>query len=224
MKFNSLQELRIINSRELMISDDLEMLRNHALEFQERQHLYKSAIREIRTKLEILDDDFKVRHKYNPIHHISSRVKSPESIVEKAINKGYTTIDEVVDKMFDIAGIRVVCKYIDDIYKVVDVLTNQADIELVRTKDYVKNPKESGYRSLHIIVKIPVFLVDSTHVIPVEVQIRTIAMDTWASLEHELKYKYLGELPMTIIEELKQCSRDMVAVDERMQNIHSILE
>jgi putative GTP pyrophosphokinase len=207
-----------------VMSEDIERLRRHAAQFQERQHLYKSAIREITTKLEILDDDFKVRHQYNPIHNISSRIKKPDSIMKKAMSKGYTSLDETVENIKDIAGIRVVCKYIDDIYEVVDILTSQPDIELVRTKDYVKNPKVSGYRSLHIIVKVPVFLVDATHVIPVEIQIRTIAMDTWASLEHELKYKYDGELPKSILDELKQCSLDMSGVDNRMQNIHNILE
>jgi len=188
--------------------------------FMEVRNVYHSAIREVSTKLEILDDEFQVKNDYNPIHHMESRVKSVKSIFEKLQRKGYEITSKSIGTLTDIAGIRVICNYIDDIYKISELLLKQDDIELIREKDYISEPKESGYRSLHIVVIVPVFLAEKTEKIPVEIQIRTIAMDTWASLEHELKYKRNGELSLEAQEELKQCAREIVNIDEKMQKIH----
>ncbi len=154
----------------------------------EMQQLYSSAIKEISTKLEILDNEFKVKYSHNPIHNLNSRVKKPYSILGKLQKKGLEDdILSAVEHIHDIAGIRVVCNYVNDVYKLEELLLRQDDITLVKRKDYIKNPKENGYRSLHIVVSVPVFLSEETKNVPVEVQIRTIAMDFWASLEHQLK-------------------------------------
>lgn len=186
---------------------------------------YTAAIREVKTKLENLDDDFQLLHKHNPIHHMDSRVKSPESIFEKVIRKGYDRDPEKLQKqLLDIAGIRVICHYVEDIYTIAELLKKQDDISIVKEVDYIKDPKPNGYRSLHLVVQIPVYFVDRVENIPVEVQIRTIAMDFWASLEHELRYKAEGEIPKFIADELKECSDNIANSDIQMQKIHSFLE
>lgn len=202
------------------IPEPLRPMAEEAQKFMEIRNIYHSAIREVSTKLEILDDEFEVKNDYNPIHHMECRVKSVRSIFEKLQRKGRDITIDTIMTLTDIAGIRVICNYIDDIYTISKLLTKQDDVELIREKDYIAEPKESGYRSLHLVVIVPVFLSDKTERIPVEIQIRTIAMDTWASLEHELKYKSKGELSPEAQEELKQCARDMAAIDEKMQMIH----
>lgn len=187
------------------------------------RNTYHAAIREISTKLEILDDEFQVRYDYNPIHHMECRLKSPKSLFEKLERKGLDIDMKSISKITDMAGIRVICNYVDDVYAVASLLLQQDDIRLLRKSDYIKEPKESGYRSLHIVVEIPVFLSDKTELVPVEVQIRTIAMDTWASLEHELKYKRTGGITKEIEEELKNCARAMAEVDRKMEQIHKEL-
>ncbi|QHI72375.1 GTP pyrophosphokinase [Aminipila terrae] len=186
---------------------------------------YTAAIREVKTKLEILDDDFQLLHKHNPIHHMESRVKSPESIYEKLIRRGYDLdINKISKQLFDIAGIRVICHYVDDIYIVAELLKKQDDLTVIKEVDYIKNPKSNGYRSLHLVVGVPVFFVNRVERIPVEVQIRTMAMDFWASLEHQLRYKAEGEIPKFIAEELKECSENIANSDLQMQKIHSFLD
>ncbi|MCI8648144.1 MAG: GTP pyrophosphokinase family protein [Firmicutes bacterium] len=187
------------------------------------RNTYHAAIREVSTKLEILDDEFQVRYDYNPIHHMECRLKSPKSLFEKLERKGYNVDLQSVYKITDMAGIRVICNYIDDVYAVASLLLRQDDIRLLRKSDYIKDPKESGYRSLHLVVEIPVFLSDKTEMVPVEIQLRTIAMDTWASLEHELKYKRTGGLTPEIEEELKNCAHAMAEVDRKMEKIHKDL-
>ena len=154
--------------------------------------LYSAAIREVSTKLDVLGDDFRMKHSYVPIHHMQSRLKSFESLMDKAERYGIEdpihNLDTVRAEVFDIAGIRVVCNYREDIYTMSELLLKQSDVDLIKIKDYCKNPKPSGYRSLHVVISIPVFLVNSKTTVPVEIQFRSIAMDTWASLEHELKY------------------------------------
>ena len=158
--------------------------------FETFRHAYRAAIKEVRTKIEILSEDFAVRHDYNPIHHMERRLKSPESIEEKLIRYGKeVSIESARENIMDIAGIRVVCNFIDDVYAIADMLIEQNDIVLVGKKDYIKNPKENGYRSLHLVLSVPVFLLNGCENVPVEVQIRTVAMDFWASLEHQLRYK-----------------------------------
>lgn len=186
---------------------------------------YTAAIREVKTKLENLDDDFQLRHKHNPIHHMESRIKSPESILEKLIRRGYDMdTNKIKSQLFDIAGIRVICHYVEDIYTVAELLKSQDDITVVKEVDYIKDPKPNGYRSFHLVVSVPVFFVDRTESIPVEVQIRTMAQDFWASLEHQLKYKADGEIPKFIADELKECSENIANSDLQMQKIHSFLE
>ena len=190
----------------------------------EMQHLFLSATREISTKLEILDDEFQFRHKRNPIHHMQSRLKTPKSIFEKLRRKGLEiSLESVKENLTDIAGIRVICSYIDDIYMIARMLVAQDDITLVRETDYIKNPKPNGYRSLHLIVKVPVFFSDKKELVPVEVQIRTIAMDLWASLEHQLRYKTKEAIPPLIGEELQKCADDIAVTDLKMQEIYRTL-
>ncbi|MBE6709193.1 MAG: GTP pyrophosphokinase family protein [Ruminococcaceae bacterium] len=188
----------------------------------ELTQIYNSAIKEISTKLEILNDQFKIKHSHNPIRYIESRVKSPRSIIEKCRRKNIELNPaDVVENVFDIAGIRVICCYIDDIYSVADMLLSQNDITLIRKKDYIKSPKENGYRSLHLVIRIPIFLADRVEMVPAEIQIRTVAMDFWASLEHQLRYKSKsGYITEGISRELKECAEDSAELDLRMQDIY----
>ena len=177
---------------------------------------YSAAIQQIRTKLSILDKEFAVRYQRNPISSIHSRLKSQVSIMEKLERKGLLINSENIEEnIFDIAGIRVICNYEDDIYRLADALTRQDDIELVRTKDYIKEPKPNGYRSLHLIVKVPVYFEEYAKKVYAEIQIRTIAMDFWASLEHQMKYKKHIENPEEIAEKLKKCA-DIISFTDRI--------
>ncbi|MBQ6315258.1 MAG: GTP pyrophosphokinase family protein [Mogibacterium sp.] len=190
--------------------------------------LYLSAIREVDIKLQILSDDFDMKHSYMPIHHIQSRLKSVESIMEKATRYGIedpiNNLDVVRREILDIAGVRVVCNYEEDLHTMSGLLLAQEDIELIRVKDYCNNPKESGYRSLHVVVAVPVYLVNRKKMVPVEIQFRSIAMDAWASLEHELRYKNKGELSQDIVDTLKESAELLHTVDERLSKIrHKVL-
>lgn len=182
---------------------------------------YQSALREVRTKLEILDDEFQMRHSRNPIHHMESRIKSPQSIAQKLMRKGLAlTPQAAMDNLHDIAGIRVVCAYLNDAYTIAELLTQQDDIRLLQTRDYIQNPKPNGYRSLHLIVEVPVFLSEGKLLLPVEVQIRTIAMDFWASLEHQLRYKETAQVPDTLNQQLHEAAERIARLDNDMQHIH----
>jgi len=193
---------------------------DYAMQFQQLLMMYESGIKQITTKLEILENEFESKHERNPIATITSRIKEPMSIAEKLQRKGLNgTIDNMVNKLYDIAGIRVTCPFISDVYHVTQMLLAQNDITLVELKDYIKRPKENGYRSLHIIVKVEVFFSDQKREIPVEIQIRTIAMDFWASLEHQLHYKKDYKMPDDICEELKSCADIIASTDERMQSL-----
>ena len=190
--------------------------------------LYQSAIREVETKLQILSDDFDKKHSYMPIHHIQSRLKSFDSILEKASRYGIVdplnNIDRIRREILDIAGIRVICNYEEDLHTMSGLLLAQEDIELIRMKDYCNLPKESGYRSLHMVVSVPVYLVNRKKIVPVELLFRSIAMDAWASLEHELRYKNKGTLSDDIVDALKECAQTLHEVDERMSRIrHHVL-
>lgn len=182
---------------------------------------YQSALREVRTKLEILDDEFQMRHSRNPIHHMESRIKSPQSIAQKLRRKGLSvSCEAAMDNLNDIAGIRVVCAYLNDTYTIAGLLTGQDDIELVQTRDYIASPKPNGYRSLHLIVRVPVFLSEGKLLLPVEVQIRTIAMDFWASLEHQLRYKEAAHVPEELNHQLLSAANRIAELDGDMQHIH----
>lgn len=188
--------------------------------YEKFRHLYISGIKEVRTKLEILSGDFEVRHDYNPIHHMERRFKEAESIEEKLIKNGFeVSIASAKNNLFDIAGIRVVCHFIDDVYAIRDMLLAQNDIKLLIEKDYIKNPKPNGYRSLHLVVSVPVFLMDRCEEIPVELQLRSVAMDFWASLEHQLRYKKEIVLPESADIELKACAEVSAKLDQRMQKL-----
>lgn len=182
---------------------------------------YRCAMLEIKTKLEVLNIDLSFDGERNPFESIHCRIKRPESIVEKLHRGGHeVTIENIEKYVRDVAGIRVICSFPDDIYTLADKLGNQDDVIVVERKDYIAKPKESGYRSLHLIVDIPIFLFNETKHMFVEVQFRTIAMDFWASLEHKVKYKKnLGENADEISRELRECAEDIARLDERMQNI-----
>lgn len=196
---------------------------NQAFEFQELMMMYSCAIREMRTKLEVLNDELSVHHQRNPIEFITSRVKKPLSIVEKLHRYGVPVSVESVEKnLNDVAGVRVICSFIDDIYTVADMLLRQDDITLIKKKDYIARPKDNGYRSLHLIIEIPVFFSNQKKNMRVEVQIRTIAMDFWASVDHQLKYKQDIEDVENADElsaELKDCADIIAQTDARMQTI-----
>ncbi|MGM0410638.1 MAG: GTP pyrophosphokinase [Bacillota bacterium] len=182
--------------------------------------LHESAVEEINTKLKILNKEFKLIHDYNPIEHIKDRVKNPESIIEKLERKGYeVSIENAKKYINDIAGVRIICSFTSDIYNIYEMIKNQDDIEVLRVKDYIKNPKENGYRSLHLIVQLPIFLTDQAKDAKVEIQIRTIAMDFWASLEHKIYYKYKDDAPEDIPEKLKECADIIKDLDKRMLDI-----
>ena len=185
--------------------------------------VYEGAMYEVSTKLEILDDEFQVHFAHDPIHHMERRLKSINSIMGKLERRGLPrTVQSVSENLFDVAGIRVICNYRDDVYSVSNYLSAQSDIQVLRVKDYIKAPKPNGYRSLHVIYAVPVFLSDGPRVTPVEVQFRTIAMDYWASLEHALRYK--SDLPDAKLSEHSQtlldCARSLQNIEVQMQNIH----
>lgn len=193
--------------------------------YRELQMMYDCALKTIKTKFEVLDSEFEARYKRNPIKTISTRLKSTESIVGKLERyKKQVTLENMINYVNDFAGIRVVCSYIDDIYRIADSLLKQDDVTLITKKDYIKDPKGNGYRSLHLIVSIPVFFAARREEIKIEVQIRTIAMDFWASLEHQLKYKREAENQKQINEELSACAEIIAATDERMLALRRRIE
>ena len=180
---------------------------------------YHAAMRQMEVRLEILDQDLKLSNHRSPVHHIESRLKKPASIFEK-LNRyeKKPNVDNMTKFILDIAGLRVICSYISDVYDIFHSLEKQDDLTIVTVKDYIANPKENGYRSLHIIAKIPVHFIEAREEIPVEIQLRTVAMDFWASLEHDLKYKALQEIKgVDSFEELKECSKIIEGVEARMQ-------
>lgn len=183
---------------------------------------YKFAIDEVMTKINILREEFNHVHDYNPIEHVNSRLKSPESIMEKAQRKGLAIDTAVIrDRIHDIAGIRITCSFLSDIYKIREMLARQVDLTVIAERDYVASPKANGYTSLHLIVSIPVFMSDRVEQVPVEIQIRTIAMDFWASLEHKIYYKYNREVPATLLDELKRAADTANRLDLTMQSLHT---
>lgn len=194
--------------------------------WQEVTLVYNAALRQIETKMEILNDEFQHVHQYNPIEHIKARIKTPESIVKKLKRQGYeSTIDNMVKYVNDIAGIRIICSFTSDIYRIADMISEQRDIRVIAVKDYITYPKASGYKSYHMIVTVPVYLSDRTVDTKVEIQIRTVAMDFWASLEHKIHYKFEGDAPEHIRTELIECARMVSDLDARMLSLNEeILE
>ena len=179
--------------------------------------LYNSALKEVGTKLEILNDEFQHVHKYNPIEHIKTRIKTPESIVKKLRRYGYEISIENMGKYInDIAGVRLICSFTSDIYRLAEMIGNQSDLKVLSIKDYIKNPKESGYSSYHMIVEVPVKLTQKTIYVKCEIQIRTLAMDFWASIEHKMKYKPDKEVTKSTSKELVQCAKMVNKLDNKM--------
>ena len=187
--------------------------------------IYNSALKQISTKLEILNDEFQHVHRYNPIEHIKSRLKTSESIVKKLKKNGYeSTIENMVKYVNDIAGIRVICSFASDIYEIADMISNQSDIKVISVKDYIVNPKASGYKSYHMLVSVPVYLSDRIVDTKVEIQIRTVAMDFWASLEHKIHYKFEGNAPEYIKDELVECAKMVSDLDARMLSLNDEIQ
>lgn len=183
--------------------------------------IYKAALKMITTKMEILNDEFQHVHRYNPIEHIKARIKTPESIVKKLKRDGHeSTIDNMIKYINDIAGIRVICSFTSDIYRIADMISEQRDIRVIAVKDYITFPKSSGYKSYHMIVTVPVYLSDRTVDTKVEIQIRTVAMDFWASLEHKIHYKFEGDAPEYIRNELVECAKMVTDLDARMLKLN----
>ena len=186
--------------------------------------LYTSALKEVGTKLEILNDEFQHVHSYNPIEHIKTRIKSPESIVKKLKRHGHeTSIENMVKYVNDIAGVRLICSFTSDIYKLAEMIGNQTDLKVLSIKDYIKNPNQSGYKSYHMLVSVPIFLSDSVVDTKVEIQIRTIAMDFWASLEHKIYYKYEGRAPEYISKDLRECADMVATLDDKMLQLNEAI-
>ena len=183
--------------------------------------LYNAALKEVGTKLEILNEEFQHVHQYNPIEHIKTRIKTPESIVKKLHRYGYeTSIENMVKYINDIAGVRLICSFTSDIYRLAEMIGNQDDLKVLSIKDYIKKPKESGYKSYHMLVSVPIFLSDGPIDTKVEIQIRTIAMDFWASLEHKIYYKFEGNAPEHISRELKECADMVSELDDKMLSLN----
>lgn len=182
--------------------------------------MYSAALKQIESKIDTINEEFKILHKYNPIEHVSSRIKSKESINKKLKKKGLEpNFENLIKTINDVAGLRIICSFIPDIYTIVEMIENMQDITVLKKKDYVSKPKESGYSSYHLIVSVPVSLSVGTIDVKVEVQIRTMAMDFWASLEHKINYKYEKDIPKSIKKELKECAKMTQKLDKRMSNL-----
>ena len=194
-------------------------------ELQEWRYLFvihKFGLEEIVTKLNILNEEYDFLHASNPIEHIQTRIKNPKKTVEKLIRQGYpVSAQSAREHLYDLGGIRVVCSFVEDVYELYDKLARQADLEIIEVKDYIKYPKDNGYRSLHLLVEVPVFLTNKTERVVIEVQIRTIAMDFWASLEHKLYYKQGNVVPRQVLIGLNQCADLAALLDEKMQDIRN---
>lgn len=183
--------------------------------------LYDAVLKEICTKLEILNNEFKLAHQYNPIEHITSRIKSASSIARKIrLKQKELTVENIIRYVNDVAGVRIICSFTSDIYRIAEAITKQDDVTVLKVKDYIANPKPNGYMSYHMIVSIPIFLSDDMIDTKVEIQIRTIAMDFWASLEHKIYYKFEGKAPEGIREELRECAKIISFLDQKMLSIN----
>lgn len=195
---------------------------NDPYEIRLMRNLYDSAVKQLSLKFEILNNEFKVLYARNPIHHIEGRVKSVESLATKLLNKGLPlTIETARESINDIAGVRVVCSYIDDVYRVAEMLELQKDVKIIKRQDYIRTPNYNGYRSLHLDIRVPVYLSDRTEQVTAEIQIRTIAMDFWASLEHDIRYKVdKTKLPEGINEEMLECAGKNAEIDRQMQEMY----
>ncbi|ABX40411.1 RelA/SpoT domain protein [Lachnoclostridium phytofermentans ISDg] len=200
---------------------ELPMFYDQTEEWNRALLIYDAALKEVNTKLEILNNEFKLAHQYNPIEHITSRVKTPQSIAKKIRhNNMELTVENIVKYINDVAGIRIICSFTSDIYRIADLIRKQSDVKVLKIKDYITNPKPNGYMSYHMIVTVPIFLSQEVIETKVEIQIRTIAMDFWASLEHKMYYKFEGNAPSHITRELKECADIVSFLDQKMLAIN----
>lgn len=219
------EKKEFISTAQLLKPTDPKVFLEQMNAYQELMMNYRCALMEVKTKLQVLNEEFTLKYSRNPFESISSRIKEPMSVLGKLERYGLKpTVENIEQNIFDIAGIRVICSFEDDIYAIAQMLTQQDDIILVRKKDYIQNPKPNGYRSLHLIVDVPIFLSEEKKHMKVEVQLRTIAMDFWASLEHKLRYKKEIEGPENVVQELKECADIISATDKRMQRIRDMIE
>lgn len=222
-----LEELKEVMAKNFSMNENFNSLEyfDNLLNFVELNHIYSSALEEITTKLKILDDEFQVIHKHNPIHHMERRVKGTRSLLSKLERKNLpVTVDSAKENIHDIAGMRVICNYIEDIYVLEKFLLRQEDIKLIKRKDYIEQSKDNGYRSLHLVISVPVFLLESVEHTPVEIQIRTIGMDMWASLEHKMRYKNTKKDTDEYMKLLQECAFEISNVENKMQDMHNDIE
>ena len=223
----SVESVSTAQTQELLIdADALDRYEEFTAEMHAVLQKYEAAMRQMVVRFETLDRDLSLRRNRNPIHHIESRMKSPVSIYDKLLRYGKEpTIGNLEKHLMDVAGVRVICSYKNDVKQLMGLLRRQDDLEIVRVKNYIENPKPNGYRSLHVIVRVPVYFMDSKQMVPVEVQIRTIAMDYWASLEHDLRYKAVADLKkLDIADELKSCAQTIEEIEKRMQVLANALD
>ena len=189
------------------------------------QLMFSSALKEIGTKIDILNSEFVHSHRYNPIEHVTQRIKSPDSIARKLKRMGFEpTIANMEKQLYDIAGIRIICSFTSDIYRIAGMIARQDDVVVLKIKDYIKHPKENGYKSYHMVVSVPIYLSTGMDTARVEIQIRTIAMDFWASLEHKIYYKFEGNAPEHIYDELKECADIINTLDQRMLSLNEEIQ
>ena len=213
------------NTNTWLDTPDPQVFIKNSAKFNDLMMMYRCTVREVRTKLEVLNDEFSLEYKRNPISFIKTRIKKPESIYKKLKKLGYEfTAENIQNQLNDVAGIRVVCAFIDDIYTIADLITRQDDITVIQVKDYIKNPKPNGYRSYHMIVEIPVFFSKGKTPMRAEIQIRTNGMDFWATLEHKMHYKFEGDGPDYITKELRECARYVAELDQRMEELNNEIQ
>lgn len=229
--FTETQEIKAYQQAEkiaeLLEADNLFKLRDKIMISQRLMACYRCAILEVETKFKVLNEQLSLLHERNPIESISSRLKSPESIYEKIHRKDLNmSLENIEENLFDVAGVRVVCSFIDDIYMLADCLLSQDDIKLIKKKDYIKNPKPNGYRSLHLIIEVPIFLTDEKKMMKVEVQLRTVAMEMWAGIEHKIYYKkdIDEKTAETAAERLLRCAEKSAELDREMQSIRNFID
>lgn len=220
-------EMLLCRVTEMIGTEKLADLQESGKKLKRLMSYYRCAILEVETKFKVLNEQFSLEHERNPIDSIKSRLKSPESIIEKLNRKNLPqNIASIEENLYDVAGIRVICSFEDDIYMLADCLLKQDDVKLIEAKDYIHNPKGNGYRSLHLIIEVPIYLQNEKRMMKVEVQLRTIAMDSWANLEHKLRYKknLSAEVTEMTEKELSECAELSAMLDHKMQNIRNIIE
>lgn len=202
---------------------------NDIVQYVERQlrpHMlkYLGAIKEIEAIMDVLKEDFRMKYSYNPIEHVKSRLKTPASIVKKAMKNNLSLdIETILEEIKDIAGVRIICTFTDDIYRIVEIFKSNPEIKILTIKDYVTNPKPSGYASYHLIIQVPVFLTSGREYVTIELQIRTMAMDFWSCLEHKIKYKFEGDIPEEVKEDLRKSAKAVIDLDQKMLDLHKIV-